>query len=60
MIQEYKEAFLRCYPHKTVEVKPRKVRGELRFSVVINGDRGDLLLTEEQVGEATRAFNRGK
>jgi hypothetical protein len=59
-IDAYKEAFSRNYPHHTCKVTPRRVRGELRYAIIINGDKGDLLLSEEDVRSATRDFNRGK
>lgn len=60
MIPEYKEAFSRCYPHHHIEVKPKKVRDELRFRVIINGEAGDLLLSAEDMKGATRLFNQGR
>ncbi len=60
VIQAYIQAFGRCYPHHSLKVKPKKMRGELKFAVVINEDRGDLLLSEEDLRSSTRDFNRGK
>lgn len=60
MIREYKEAFQRCYPDKSVEVRPKKVKGEIRFRVVVDKDPGDLLLTKDDIMYATKQFNRGK
>ena len=60
MIADYIEAFQSIYPGHTVEVKPKKVRGEIRFQVIVDGDRGDITLSESDVKEATRAFKRGK
>ncbi len=41
VIQAYIQAFGRCYPHHSLKVKPKKMRGELKFAVVINEDRGN-------------------
>lgn len=60
MIAEYKEAFGRCYPHHHIEVKPKKVRDEVRFRVIINGEAGDLLLSADDLKGATRLFNQGR
>lgn len=59
MIAEYVEGFNRHYPQKTCKLKPKRVRGEVRFQVIIDGDAGDITLSETDVREATRAFNRG-
>ena len=59
-IDAYKQAFTRCYPEKNLEIKPRRVRQEMRYQVVINQDKGDLLLSESDMRSATRDFNRGK
>ena len=60
MIAEYKEAFVRCYPHHHVEVKPKKVRDEIRYRVIVNGEAGDLLLSSDDLKHATKLFNRGR
>jgi len=63
LIQAYMEGFLRNYPHHDVKVRPmrgRKHGDEPRYSVIINGDRGDISLSEDDLRSATRAFNRGK
>lgn len=59
LMQEYVAAFNRCYPHKMVELKPTKIRGEVRFRVVIDQDAGDLTLSENDLRDAVRMFNRG-
>lgn len=59
MIQEYIEAFGRHYPQKRCEIKPKRIRGELRYRVFIDGDAGDITLSEADMREATRMFNRG-
>jgi hypothetical protein len=61
MIAEYIEAFQRCYPGRSVELKPKldnRTR-EMRWRVIIDKDPGDILLTEAEVKSATRDFNRG-
>jgi hypothetical protein len=63
MIAEYIAAFNRCYPHKTVEIKPiqgKKPNDPLKYSVIIDQQRGDILLSEDDLRYATRLFNAGK
>lgn len=63
MLQQYIEAFNRCYPHKTVDVVPvrSKKHGEPpKYAAIINNNRGDILLSEDDIRSATRMFNRGK
>jgi hypothetical protein len=59
MIAEYMEGFQRCYPGKTVELRPVKVRREIRYRVIINGEGGDRLLSADEVKSSTRDFNKG-
>lgn len=58
----YLEAFSRCYPQKTVALQTKRVQGETRYKVVIDGDAGpaDCLLTVADLRDATRLFNAGK
>jgi hypothetical protein len=61
MIEEYLAAFAKHYPHHSVKVKP--VRGkrhgdETRFAVYINGERGDITLSQDDIRSAIRMFNR--
>jgi hypothetical protein len=58
MIQAYIEGFKKHYPSHNVEVKSKRQRGEWRFAVIINGDKGDVLLSEADMREATRMFNK--
>jgi hypothetical protein len=61
MIQEYKDAFNACYPHKSVDVVPVKQRDRsIKYRVVIDHDRGDILLSEDDMQFATRMFKRGR
>lgn len=60
MLDDYKQAFLACYPHKTIEILPKKVRGEIRYRVFIDKDGGDTLLSGDDIKFATRMFRRGK
>jgi hypothetical protein len=60
IIAQYLEAFGQHYPAMQVQVKPKRVRGDLKFAVLINGDAGDLLLSEDDLRSAIRMFNRGK
>lgn len=58
-LEAYKEAFLKCYPQKTVALKrgDRRRVGEVpRWFVVINGDKGDRAYTQEELVAATRDF----
>ena len=57
-IQEYIEAFLKCYPQKKVEVNgPFSGKDRIqRWEVVIDGDKGNFRLTHEQLVEATKGF----
>ena len=59
-ITAYKQAFLSCYPQKTIDVKPRRVRGALMYRVIIDSDPGDTMLSEEDMRGATRMFMRGR
>lgn len=57
-LQAYKDAFLKCYPQKTIAFKRSRVRQHepMRWFVVINGDKGDRAFTEEELVSATRDF----
>lgn len=58
---EYIAAFGRCYPHKTIELKAKKMGpGDWRTRVIIDGDPGDVILTDDDMREAIRMFNRGR
>jgi hypothetical protein len=58
---QYITSFSRCYPHKTITLKSKKVGpGEWKMRVVIDGDAGDILLTEDDMMDAIRLFNRGR
>jgi hypothetical protein len=61
-INEYKQAFNTCYPQKKVDVKIFRQRGEniIRHRIIIDGDAGDISLTEAEMRSATRDFNRGR
>jgi hypothetical protein len=59
VIPEYIEAFNRCYPQKKCEIKPKRVRGQVEFRVIIDGDDGGVTLSNDDLREATRMFNRG-
>jgi hypothetical protein len=57
----YIQAFLSCYPHKTIEVIPVTQRDHsIKFRVVIDHQRGDILLSQDDIEFATRMFSRGK
>lgn len=64
VVAHYIDAFQGCYPHKTIEVKPKRVRTgnavEIKFAVLIDNDAGSILLSEGDLRSATRLFKRGK
>lgn len=62
MFDAYKQAFLSCYPQKTLEFQrgPRQSGGERSTWVVINGDKGSRPLLDNEIVEATRLFTQGK
>lgn len=57
---EYVEAFTKCYPQKRCEVKNayNKQGMHIGYRVGINGDFGDRILSEQDMREAIRVFNR--
>lgn len=58
-IQAYIEGFTKHYPEKSVEVRgKRQADGSRKYMVVINGDTGGITLSESDMREATRMFNR--
>ena len=60
-IRAYAEGFQRNYPHHDLEIKPKTQRDRsVRYQIIINGDRGDFPLSEEQMRSATRGFNAGR
>lgn len=60
MVQEYISAFQRCYPQAQVDVKNayNKEGRHIGYRVGINGDYGNLVLSADDIREATRAFKR--
>lgn len=60
MIQRYIESFTKCFPQKKCEVKPayNKQGVQIGYRVAINGDWGDLVLSETDMREAIVSFNR--
>jgi hypothetical protein len=56
-IEAYIQGFKKHYPEKEVLVKSKRHNGNWCYRVVINGDAGDLLLTEQDMRDATRMFN---
>lgn len=56
----YIQAFLSCYPHKSIEVIPVRSRDGIKYRVVIDHNRGDILLSEDDLAFATRMFKLGK
>jgi hypothetical protein len=58
-VEEYKNAFLRHYPDKDLQVLfKKKVDGTYGFKVAINGDAGDLILSPGDIMDATMGFNK--
>lgn len=58
-IQAYIEGFAKHYPDKNVEVKAkRQPDGSRKYAVVIGGDTGGILLSENDMRDATRLFNK--
>lgn len=61
MIAAYMAAFLSCYPHKSIDVREKRMKdGSVMHRVLINGEGGDILLSEDDLRYATRLFKRGK
>lgn len=63
IMEQYVEAFQRCYPQHQVQLKFKRVSpGEYRWRVIINGDPGpgEALYTEDDLRFAIRGFNRGR
>ena len=59
-IAKYVEAFGRAYPQKKCEVKfSHKRMGEEHFKVFVDGDAGDITLTNSDLREATAQFLKG-
>jgi hypothetical protein len=57
VIDAYKAAFGKHYPHHSLDVKRGKARdGAPVFHVVIGGDKGDRPLTLADLKEAAQAF----
>lgn len=58
--EAYLNAFSGHYPAKKVELKPagRARGGPPSFYIVIDGDKGNLSFTENDLREATEAFLR--
>ena len=61
MIQQYIDAFERCYPGGRVQVKPTRVKGDpdMHYWVSIDGSKGDRPLTWQDMAEATRLRTAG-
>jgi hypothetical protein len=55
-VAAYIDAFKRHYPNHDVKVKYRSRNDS--YAVFINGDHGGILLSHEDLVEATRMFNR--
>ena len=59
-LEQYKSAFKRCYPQKTIDHSHAKRRhGEVdKWWIVVDGDRGERPLTEAELRQATRDFQK--
>lgn len=60
MVQEYIEAFSRCYPMHRVELIPTHGKNGPGYWVYINNDRGERPLSDAELRSAIRDFERGK
>lgn len=60
VLAAYAAAFQRCYPTYTVTFERAKKTqdGRAQFHVVLNGDKGNMPLTLDDMIEATANFNR--
>ena len=58
-IEAYIAGFSKHYPEKEIKIRgKRQADGSRKYMVVINGDTGGLLMSENDIREATRMFNR--
>ena len=61
LLQEYRASFERAYPQTKLDIRIKTRRGQApKFRVGINGDFGDIELSESDMREAVRNFNRGR
>jgi hypothetical protein len=57
IVNAYREAFGKHYPHHTLEFRAGKTRdGEPGYYVLIGADKGDRALSLQDMKEATAAF----
>lgn len=61
-VTAYIDAFSRCYPQTKIRVTNRwdRVAQVMQHRVHIDGDAGDLTLSEETMRSATRDLQRGR
>jgi hypothetical protein len=53
------QAFSKHYPNKLVSIRgKRQQNGGRMYAVLIDGDSGGMLLSENDLREATRMFNK--
>jgi hypothetical protein len=58
-VEAYLQAFSKHYPAKTVSIRgKRQQNGGRMYAVLIDGDSGGMLLSENDLREATRMFNK--
>lgn len=58
VIKAYSDAFSKRYPAVKLEVKVKKVKGDVLYSVGINGTDDGRLLTLDELQSATADFLR--
>lgn len=58
VIKAYSDAFSKRYPAVKLEVKAKKVKGDVLYSVGINGTDDGRLLTLDELQSATADFLR--
>lgn len=57
LLESYLHAFQSCHPGKKVEIKPAGKRGHW---IIIDGDKGEFPLKDEELKFAIENFNRGR
>lgn len=59
LLVAYREAFGRCYPQHQLQFRPYQRNGESRTWVIINRERGDTPLTDNDLRHAIAGFSKG-
>ena len=58
-IEQYREAFQRCYPQVKLGLRIKRIFGKPHLMVAINGNEDNRPLSEEEVNSAILDFKRG-